>query len=83
MGYHEEVVKSVLAGDFDVGAVMESVFDLYKEDGIRAVGSSDEIPEFLIGAGESLSPPPHSGAASSRRLRDQRAGAPRGRQRRG
>jgi methyl-accepting chemotaxis protein len=55
VGYHDDVVKSVLTGDFDVGAVMESALLSYQEKGIRIIGSSDEIPEFVICAGESLS----------------------------
>lgn len=54
VGYHDDVVKAVLAGDFDVGAVMESVFERYSNDGIRVIEVSDDIPEFTICAGPSL-----------------------------
>ena len=53
-GFHDDVVKSVLAGDFDVGAVMESVFEGHRAEGIRVIEVSDDIPEFTICAGSSM-----------------------------
>jgi len=48
LGHHDDVVKAVLKGDFDAGAVMESVAYKYKSQGIKFVKISDEIPEFNI-----------------------------------
>ncbi|MCK4911234.1 MAG: phosphate/phosphite/phosphonate ABC transporter substrate-binding protein, partial [Thermodesulfovibrionales bacterium] len=54
IGYHDDVVKAVLAGDFDVGAVMESVFQKHGNEGVRVIEVSDDIPEFTICSGSSL-----------------------------
>jgi phosphonate transport system substrate-binding protein len=48
LGHHDDVVKAVLKGDFDAGAVMESIAHKYKVQGIKFVKVSDEIPEFNI-----------------------------------
>jgi methyl-accepting chemotaxis protein len=48
LGHPDDVAKAVLNGDFDAGAVMESIACKYKEMGIRFVKISDEIPEFNI-----------------------------------
>ncbi len=48
LGHHDDVVKAVLKGDFDAGAVMESIAYKYKGQGIKFVKVSDEIPEFNI-----------------------------------
>ncbi len=53
-GFHDDVVKSVLSGDFDVGAVMESVFEKYRNEGIRVVEASDDIPEFTVCVGSAM-----------------------------
>jgi phosphate/phosphite/phosphonate ABC transporter binding protein len=48
LGHHDDVARAVLNGDFDAGAVMESVAYKYKDLGIKFVKFSDEIPEFNI-----------------------------------
>ncbi len=48
LGFHENVVRSVLAGDFDVGAVIEAVLEKYLDNGARVVGVSENIPEFTL-----------------------------------
>jgi phosphate/phosphite/phosphonate ABC transporter binding protein len=48
LGFHEDVIKAVLAGEFDVGAVMESTFDKHSEEGLRVLGASEYLPEFTI-----------------------------------
>ncbi len=48
LGHHDDVVKAVFKGDFDAGAVMESIAKKYKGKGIKFVKVSAEIPEFNI-----------------------------------
>ena len=48
LGHHDDVAKAVLNGDFDAGAVMESIAYKYKDMGIKFIKISDEIPEFNI-----------------------------------
>ncbi len=48
LGHHDDVVRAVLKGDFEAGAVMESIAYKYKGQGIKFVKISDEIPEFNI-----------------------------------
>jgi methyl-accepting chemotaxis protein len=54
LGFHEDVVKVVLKGEFDAGAVMESIAKKYKDRGIKILRYSGEIPEFNISANNSL-----------------------------
>lgn len=55
LGHHDDVVKAVLKGDFDAGAVMESVAYKFKDKGIRFLKFSDDIPEFNICYNPSIS----------------------------
>jgi methyl-accepting chemotaxis protein len=48
LGHHDDVAKAVLNGDFDAGAVMESIAYKYRDLGIKFVKISGEIPEFNI-----------------------------------
>ena len=48
LGHHDDVAKAVLNGDFDAGAVMESIAYKYKDLGIKFIKISEEIPEFNI-----------------------------------
>lgn len=48
LGHHDEVARAVLKGDFDAGGVMESTAYKFKEQGLRLLKLSDEIPEFNI-----------------------------------
>ena len=47
-GTHSDVVRAVLAGEFEVGAVMASVLEKFEGQGIRVVELSDHIPEFAM-----------------------------------
>ena len=51
LGHHEEVIKALLAGDFDAGGVMETVALKHKDKGIRLLKFSEDIPEFNICSG--------------------------------
>jgi len=44
LGHHDDVAKAVLNGDFDAGAVMESIANKYKDMGIKLVKVSEAIP---------------------------------------
>jgi phosphate/phosphite/phosphonate ABC transporter binding protein len=48
LGHHNDVAKAVLDGDFDAGAVMESIAYKYKDKGIKFIKISEAIPEFNI-----------------------------------
>ncbi|MDH4231031.1 MAG: phosphate/phosphite/phosphonate ABC transporter substrate-binding protein [Nitrospirota bacterium] len=48
LGHHDDVAKAVAGGDFDAGAVMESTAYKYKDQGVKFVKISEEIPEFNI-----------------------------------
>lgn len=53
---HQEdrVALSVLIGDYDVGAMSESVAGRYLEDGLRIVKRSEVIPQFVLCASDIL-----------------------------
>jgi phosphonate transport system substrate-binding protein len=46
LGRHDEVVKAVLEGNFDAGALMEEAARGYSEKGLRILALSVPIPEF-------------------------------------
>ncbi len=48
LGHHDDVVKAVLEGQYDAGAVMETVAEDYKNKGLKIIKYSEEIPEFNI-----------------------------------
>ncbi len=48
LGHHDDVVKAVLKGEFDAGGVMESTAEKFKEQGLKFIKYSPEIPEFNI-----------------------------------
>ncbi len=54
LGYHEDVIKAVMGGDFDAGGVMETVALKYKDMGIKILKTSEDIPEFNVTAGGTL-----------------------------
>lgn len=74
LGFHEDVVKSVLSGDFDAGGVMEAVADKYKADGLKVLKYSEEMPEFNICLSNSLEK--EQADAIEAALLDLTAGAP-------
>jgi phosphate/phosphite/phosphonate ABC transporter binding protein len=48
LGHHDDVAMAVLSGEYDAGAVMESIAEKYKEKGLRLIKYSNDIPEFNI-----------------------------------
>jgi methyl-accepting chemotaxis protein len=54
LGHHDAVVKAVLKGEFDAGAVTEAVADKYRNQGLMFVQVSDDIPEFNFCAGAAM-----------------------------
>ena len=48
LGHHDDVAKAVLAGDFDAGGIMESTAYAFREQGLKLINISDDIPEFNI-----------------------------------
>jgi phosphonate transport system substrate-binding protein len=48
LGHHDDVGRAVVKGDFDAGGVMEAIAHRFKDQGIRVLQLSDEIPEFNI-----------------------------------
>ncbi|MBI5576069.1 MAG: phosphate/phosphite/phosphonate ABC transporter substrate-binding protein [Deltaproteobacteria bacterium] len=52
---HEEVARAVLKGVFEAGAVKDVVAWKYKDQGLRVVAVSEELPNAPIAAGPSLS----------------------------
>ncbi|MBI3560537.1 MAG: phosphate/phosphite/phosphonate ABC transporter substrate-binding protein [Gammaproteobacteria bacterium] len=55
IGDHVNVALSVLAGDFDAGAVKEDVYDSYAARGLRAIATSAPISDHLFVASRKLS----------------------------
>ncbi|MBI4823213.1 MAG: phosphate/phosphite/phosphonate ABC transporter substrate-binding protein [Nitrospirae bacterium] len=55
LGHHDDVIKAVLKEEFDAGGVMEATINKFKAEPIHIVKFSDDIPEFNICAGASLS----------------------------
>jgi phosphonate transport system substrate-binding protein len=51
--YHDSVVKAVLKGQYDAGAVRDSVAHKYEKLGIAVIASSDPIPTgpLVVGPG--------------------------------
>jgi len=54
LGHHDAVVKAVLKGEFDAGAVTETVAQNYSDQGLRFVKVSEDIPEFNFCAGAKM-----------------------------
>jgi len=55
LGHHDAVAAAVLRGDYDAGAVMESVAAQYEAEGLMTLAQSPPIPEFNICAARELS----------------------------
>lgn len=47
-GHHDDVVRAVLEGEFDAGGVMESVAERFRDEGLKFIKVSGEVPEFNI-----------------------------------
>jgi len=54
LGHHDAVAAAVLRGDYDAGAVMESVAAQYEAEGLMTLVQSPPIPEFNICAARDL-----------------------------
>ncbi len=54
--FHDSVVKAVLRGQYEIGAVRESVAKKYMKLGIKKVAESEPIPTGPIVAGPGVSP---------------------------
>ena len=50
------MAKAVLSGEYDAGAVMESVAQRYAAEGLAFVATSPPVPEFNFSATPFLSP---------------------------
>jgi len=50
----EDVVKAVVSGDFDAGAVTEGVALRFKDKGIKFIKFSEDLPGFIICAGKNV-----------------------------
>jgi phosphonate transport system substrate-binding protein len=55
LGHHDAVAAAVVRGDYDAGAVMESVAAQFAAEGLMTLVQSPPIPEFNICAGRELS----------------------------
>ena len=55
LGTHDDVMKAIVKGDFDAGAVMESVANRYKDRGVRILATSHDMPAFNISTSPTLS----------------------------
>ncbi len=55
LGRHDDIAKAVLKGDFDAGGIMEDTAHRFKEQGLKFLKVSGDIPEFNICVNKSLS----------------------------
>ena len=55
LGHHDDVAKAVLKGEFDAGAVMEATAHKFKDEGLKFLKVSENIPEFNICVNKFLS----------------------------
>jgi len=55
LGHHDDVAKAVLNGDFDAGGIMEATAYKFKDQGLKILKVSEDIPEFNICINRSVS----------------------------
>jgi len=55
LGHHDDVARAVLKGEFDAGGIMEDTAYKFKDQGLRFLKISEDIPEFNICVNKSLS----------------------------
>ena len=55
LGHHDDVARAVLKGEFDAGGIMEDTAYKFKDQGLRFLKISEDIPEFNICVSKSLS----------------------------
>ena len=48
MDNHENIAMAVLAGDFDAGAIRESIYNTYAREGLRALAMSEPISDHVF-----------------------------------
>ncbi|HEY5999847.1 MAG TPA: phosphate/phosphite/phosphonate ABC transporter substrate-binding protein [bacterium] len=48
LGHHDAVARAVLAGEYDAGAVMETVAARLAAEGLVAIAQSPPVPEFCL-----------------------------------
>jgi len=46
--HHDSVIREVLIGKYDAGAVMLDIADQYKDQGIRVIAKSRPLPSYVI-----------------------------------
>lgn len=51
---HENIALSVLAGNFEAGAMKEDIFKQYEKEGLRTIAVSDPMPDHLFVARANL-----------------------------
>jgi phosphonate transport system substrate-binding protein len=71
LGHHDDVARAVLSGEYDAGAVMESVALQNREQGLVVLATSPPVPEFNLCASPVL--PEREREILSRGLTDLRA----------
>jgi len=54
---HEDVVHNVLSGNYEAGAVKETVFDKYKSKGLRQIARSRHVSEHVYIASNTMNLP--------------------------
>jgi len=55
LGHHDDVAKAVLDGKFDAGGLMESTANKFKNQGLKYIKYSLDIPEFNICVNKGIS----------------------------
>ncbi|MEK6581420.1 MAG: phosphate/phosphite/phosphonate ABC transporter substrate-binding protein [Nitrospirota bacterium] len=48
LGHHDDVAKAVLQGEFDAGGIMEATAYKFRDQGLKFLKVSENIPEFNI-----------------------------------
>ncbi len=46
--YHDSVVREVLRGNYDAGAVLDTIAWQYKDAGLKFIGKTDPFPGFVL-----------------------------------
>ncbi|MBI4689818.1 MAG: phosphate/phosphite/phosphonate ABC transporter substrate-binding protein [Nitrospirae bacterium] len=54
LGHHDDVANAVLNGEFDAGGIMETTAHKFKDQGLKFLKVSENIPEFNICVNKSL-----------------------------
>ncbi len=54
LGHHDDVAKAVLQGEFDAGGIMEATAYKFRDQGLKFLKVSENIPEFNICVNKSV-----------------------------